>query len=65
MLPSYLVDLVVFSSSWPEHLEHLRAVLQRLREAGLTAKPTKCQIAMNQCVYLDIGLGMVKYSLKS
>ena len=44
---AYLDDLVVFSNSWPEHLEHLRAVLQRLREAGLTVKPTKCQITMN------------------
>ena len=54
---AYLDDLVVFSNSWPEHLEHLRAVLQRLREAKLTAKPTKCQIAMNQCVYLGHRVG--------
>ena len=54
---AYLDDLVVFSSSWPEHLGHLRAVLQRLREAGLTAKPTKCHIAMNQCVYLGHKVG--------
>ena len=28
---AYLDDLVVFSSSWPEQLEHLRAVLQYVR----------------------------------
>ena len=38
----YLDDLVIFSQSWEEHCEHLRTVLQRLREAGLTAKPAKC-----------------------
>ena len=54
---AYLDDLVVFSNSWPEHLEHLCVVLQRLREAGLTEKPTKCQIAMNQCVYLRHKVG--------
>jgi hypothetical protein len=36
-------------------------VLQRLREAGLTAKPKKCQFAREKCVYLGhvVGGGMV------
>ena len=48
---TYLDDLVIFSNSWEEHLEHLEhlgAVLQHLREAGLTAKPAKCQIGIQQ-----------------
>ena len=49
---AYLDDLVVFSRSWTEHLQHLHSVLQRLREAGLTAKPSKCQIGMRHCIYL-------------
>ena len=32
---AYLDDLVIFSRSWPEHLLHLRQVLQKLREADL------------------------------
>ena len=32
-------------------------MLQRLREARLLAKPTKCQITMNQCVYLGHRVG--------
>lgn len=54
---AYLDDLVVFSSSWLKHLEHLHVVLQQLREAGLMAKPIKCQITMKQCVYLGHRFG--------
>ena len=59
---AYLDDLVIFSQTWEEHCEHLRAVLRRLREAGLTARPSKCQIAMRQCTYLghQVGNGEVR-----
>ena len=43
---AYLDDLVVYSSTWEEHLQHLRQVFSRLQEASLTAKPKKCQFAM-------------------
>ena len=39
----YIDDIVVFSSSWEEHVGHVREVLSRLREAGLTASPKKCR----------------------
>ena len=35
---AYLDDLVVYSTSWQEHLEHLRTIMEQLRGAGLTAK---------------------------
>ena len=59
---AYLDDLVVYSESWEEHLQHLGRVLSCLREAGLTAKPSKCQFAMDQCVYLGhmVGNGTVR-----
>ena len=43
---------MVYSESWEEHLQHLDRVLSCLKEAGLTAEPSKCQFAMDQCVYL-------------
>ena len=49
---AYLDDLVIFSDSWEDHLQHLRQVLQHLNKAGLTAKLKKCQFAMKQCSYL-------------
>ena len=62
---AYLDDVVIFSASWSEHLKHLRAVLQRLREAGLTVKPRKCQFGMKQCSYLGhiVGSGVVQPEL--
>ena len=39
----YIDDIIVFSADWFEHLEHLKKVLQSLKEAGLTANPTKCE----------------------
>ena len=32
---AYLDDHIVFSSTWEDHLSHLRAVLSRLQELGL------------------------------
>ena len=59
---AYLDDLVIHSDTWEEHLSHVRLVLQRLREAGLTVKARKCQFGMEQCLYLGhiVGNGMVR-----
>ena len=47
---AYLDDLVIYySENWEEHLQ---CVLHKLQQAGLTAKPAKCQFAMAQCTYL-------------
>lgn len=58
---AYLDDLVVYSDTWEAHCHHLRQVLQRLSNNGLTAKPAKCQLGMQKCVYLGhlVGNGQV------
>ena len=43
---AYLDDWIIFSQCWIDHLKHLSAVLQQLREAGLTVKARKCQLGM-------------------
>ena len=58
---AYIDNLVIFSETWEEHLEHLRVVLGRLQQAGLTIKLSKCQFGMDHCVYLGhvVGKGVV------
>ena len=45
----------MYSATWEEHLQHLRNILQRLKKAGLTAKPKKCQLGIERRMYLAIG----------
>ena len=49
----YLDDIIVYSTSFEDHLEHLENVLTKLGEAGLKLKPTKCHFAQWQVKYLD------------
>ena len=58
---AYLDDLIIYSSSWADHVGHLRRVLERLVGAGLTVKLSKCQFGMSKCTYLGhvIGSGCV------
>ena len=39
---AYFDVLVVFSSSWEDHMAHWRIILQRLEDAGLIAQQVKC-----------------------
>lgn len=59
---AYLDDLVIYSDPWEDHMLHLAKLFDRLRGAGLTAKPRKCQFGMTQCIYLGhvVGNGVVR-----
>lgn len=48
----YIDDVLVFSRTLEEHLEHLRLVIQRIQEAGLKLKPTKCHFIRKEVEYL-------------
>ena len=59
---AYLDDVIIHSTCWEDHVRHVRDVLQKLRRAGLTIKPKKCQFGMNSCLYLGhvVGNGEVR-----
>jgi hypothetical protein len=45
-------DILVYSSSWTEHLQHLRVVLEVLRAHDLHVKQSKCSFATETVAYL-------------
>lgn len=57
----YIDDVLVATDSWQEHIDTLGEVLSRLRSAGLTIKPKKCEIGFHQISFLGhrIGLGLI------
>ncbi|GBG90017.1 hypothetical protein CBR_g50110 [Chara braunii] len=48
----YLDDILVYSRSLDEHVEHLRTVLKRLRQAKYKANRDKCEFAWQELEYL-------------
>lgn len=48
----YLDDVLVLSSSFDEHLQHLKVVLQRLQDAGVVVHPEKSKFCMTEVEYL-------------
>ena len=59
---SYIDDILVYSLNWEEHIAHIKAVLEALRQSGLTAKPAKCQWGSSKLEYLGhiVGEGKVE-----
>ena len=53
----YFDNILVFSTSWEHHLGSLTAVLDRLKEHGLTVKLSKCKFGFKSLNYLGFVLG--------
>ncbi|KAG5715254.1 hypothetical protein E4T56_gene2991 [Termitomyces sp. T112] len=50
----YLDDILIYSNSPAEHSEHVRCVLEQLREYHLHAKPEKCSFHTAEVEYLGV-----------
>ena len=66
----YLDDILVYSKSEAEHVEHLRIVLQRLRDHRLFAKLSKCQFCKSSVEFLGHvvsadGIGMDRHKVQA
>jgi putative transposase len=51
-LKIFVDDLNVHSEEWQDHLQHLEAVLSRLREVNLKLNPSKCCFVTGSVVFL-------------
>ncbi|GFV32086.1 retrovirus-related Pol polyprotein from transposon 297 [Trichonephila clavipes] len=48
----YLDDIAIFSDTWESHIKHMETVLQRIKRAKLTIKPSKCKFAQQNVKFL-------------
>lgn len=56
----YVNDIVLYSSSWEEHLQLLINTLQALEDVGLTVNPAKCHLRQQEMTYMGYTVGRVK-----
>jgi hypothetical protein len=51
----YINNILVYTNSMEEHVEHFRKVFQRLRKNKLYVKFEKCEFGVMEVDSLDIG----------
>jgi hypothetical protein len=54
---AYLDDILIYSNSLSEHKQHVRQILQRLRDFGLQADIGKCEFHVQEVKYLGLIVG--------
>jgi transposase InsO family protein/predicted aspartyl protease len=53
----YLDDIAVFATTFEQHIERLRAVMERIRDAGLKFNPDKCRLMQRTIEFLGYVIG--------
>ena len=53
----YIDDLIVFSNTWPEHVQRLESLFNRLKAANLTTNLAKSEFGKSSLEYLGFKLG--------
>jgi Reverse transcriptase (RNA-dependent DNA polymerase) len=58
----YLDDIMIFSKTWEEHMDHLKEVLEILKKKKFLVKRKKCMFGKEEVGYLGfiVGKGQVK-----
>lgn len=58
----YLNDVVCYSSSWSDHMKHMRQLFEHLKQAGLVINLPKGEIGKRQVTYFrhQVGQGSVR-----
>jgi hypothetical protein len=48
----YIDDIIIYSKTWREHLEHIKIVMGKLQEWGVIIKPNKCEFGVDKIDFL-------------
>ena len=48
----YIDDVIIYSASWADHVDHVFQVLQRIKDAGLTVGLKKCSFGRREVAFL-------------
>jgi hypothetical protein len=51
---TYLDDIIVYNNSKKKHIQHVRKILQRLREANIQADVNKCEFHIIETKFLSM-----------
>jgi hypothetical protein len=51
-------DLLIYSKTWEEHLQHVEQILAIMKEQSLYAKESKCEFGMTEVLYLGHIIGV-------
>ena len=54
----YLDDVIIHSRTKEKHIKHVRAVLQKIREANLKLKPSKCKWFEQELTFVGHRIGV-------
>lgn len=57
---TYIEDIIISSRTWEDHLKHLKEVMDRIDNAGLKVKHSKCVFGRAEVSFLGHRLGKVK-----
>jgi hypothetical protein len=58
-------DILIYSSSWSEHLRHVRTVFRTLQDHQLMLKRTNCAFGLQSVAYLGHGVTMDKQKVQA
>ena len=61
---NYIDDILVYTETWEEHLEVLCQVFQRIKDANLHVRPSKCMFGNTKVEYLGHTIGAGEIGLQ-
>jgi hypothetical protein len=64
-VPVFFDDILVYSASWKDHLQHLEAVLKTLQQHELYARLSKCSFGTREVDYLGHKVSGTRVSMES